>query len=194
MLELCFIAVHTVDYVMMITSMSREDHKFMKIVQEDTKLKNAHHQVPLPFKDPCVNLPNNRYQTRKRFSYLEKKFSKNDQFKKDYIRFIKDVITKGYARKSATEAASGKTWYLPHHFVYHSKEPGKIRVVFDTSADYQGRCINAELLSGPDLANQIVGYLLRFREEQIAVTGDIEAMSRQVKVPKDQCSLLKFLW
>ena len=39
------------------TSMSREDHKFMKILQEGTKLRNGHFQVSLPFKDPCVNLP-----------------------------------------------------------------------------------------------------------------------------------------
>ena len=34
------------------TSMSREDHKFMKILQEGTKQRNGHFQVPLPFKDP----------------------------------------------------------------------------------------------------------------------------------------------
>ena len=174
--------------------MSREDQKFMKILQEGTTLRNGHYQVPLPFKEPYVNLPNNRYQAMQRFSYLEKKFSKNDQFKEDYIRFMKDIIAKGYARKSTTEAASGKTWYLPHHGVYHPNKPGKIRVVFDLSADYKGRCLNRELLSGPDLTNQIVGVLLRFREEQVAVMGDIEAMFHQVKVPKHQCSFLKFLW
>ena len=42
-------------------SMSREDQKFMKILQEGTKLRNGQYQFPLPFKDPCVNLPNNRY-------------------------------------------------------------------------------------------------------------------------------------
>ena len=44
------------------------------------------------------------------------------------------------------------------------------------------------MLPGPDLTNQIVGVLLQFREEQIAVTGDIEPMYHQVKVPR--C----FLW
>ena len=58
------------------TSMSREDHKFMKILQEDTKLKNSHYQVPLSFKDPCVNLRNNRHQARQRFSYMEKNSAK----------------------------------------------------------------------------------------------------------------------
>ena len=106
---------------------------------------------------------------------MKKNFSKNDQFKEVYIRFMKDVIAKGYARKSATKAASGKTWCLLHHGIYHPNKPGKIRAVFDVSVDYKGRCLNRELLSGPDLRKQIVGVLLRFREEQIAVMEDIEA-------------------
>ena len=36
--------------------------------------------------------------------------------------------------------------------------------------------------------------LLRFREEPIAVTGDIEAMFHQVKVPEKQRNYLRFLW
>ena len=56
-------------------SMSREDQKFMKILQGGTQLINGHYQVPLPFRDLCVNLPNNRYQARQRFSYLDKQGS-----------------------------------------------------------------------------------------------------------------------
>ena len=89
-------------------------------------------------------------------------------------------------------ATPGKTWYLPHHWVYHPNKPGKIRVVFDLGAKYKGTCLNKEPFSGPDLTNQIIGVLLRFREER--VMEDIEAMFHQVKVPDTQCSFLKFLW
>ena len=107
---------------------------------------------------------------------------------------MKNIIAKGYARKLTIEAASAKTWYLPNRGVYHPNKSGKIRVVFDLSEDYKGRCLNRELLSGPYLTNQIVGVLLGFREEQIAVMGDIKDMFHQVKLPKDQYSFLKFLW
>ena len=105
-----------------------------------------------------------------------------------------EIISRGYARKSTREAAPGKMWYLLHHGVYHSNKPGKIRVVFNLSNDYKGRCINRELLYGPDLTNQIAGVLLWFREEQVTVMGDIEAMFHQVKVSDDQYSCLRFLW
>ena len=69
---------------------------------------------------------------------------------------------------------AGKYWYFPHHGVYHTNKPGKIHVVFDLSAEFHGTSINKALLSVPDWTNQIVGVLLQFREEQIAVTGDVE--------------------
>ena len=36
------------------TSMSREDHKFIKVLQEGTKLRNGHYQVPFPFKSTRI--------------------------------------------------------------------------------------------------------------------------------------------
>ena len=49
------------------------------------------------------------------------------------------------------------------------------------------------MLPRPDLTSQIVGILLRFREEQIAVTGDVEAMYHQMKVPENQRCFQRFL-
>ena len=47
----------------------------------------------------------------------------------------------------------GKTWFIPHHGVYHPHKPGKILVVFDCSARYKGRSLDDKLLRGPDLTN-----------------------------------------
>ena len=150
--------------------MSVEDVKFMKIMEDGAKMVNKHYQIPLPFRNPNIELPNNRYQAWQGLPHLQKKFNKNKEFEKDYVRFMEEIISKGYARKSTREAAPGKIWYLPYHGVYHPHKPG-IRVVFDLSADYKDRCINRELLLGPDFTNQIAGALLRFREQQVAVMG-----------------------
>ena len=155
---------------------------------------NKHYQIPLPFGNPNVQLSNNRYQALQRLSDLHKRFKKDKEFEKDYVSFMEEIISKGYARKSTREAAPGKIWYLPHHDVYHPNKPGKIRVALDLSADYKARYINIELISGPDLRNQRSDVLIRFREEQVTVMGDIEAIFHQVKIPDDQCSYLRFLW
>ena len=110
-----------------------------------------------------------------------------------YKVFIDDILQKGYARKAENEQV-GKVWYIPHHGVTHPSKPGKVRVVFDCSAEFGGTSLNKQLIAGPDLTNQLVGVLTRFREEHIAYMADIEAMFHQVRVPENQRSLLRFLW
>lgn len=79
-----------------------------------------------------------------------------------------------------------KTWYLPIFEVYHPQKPGKIRVVFDSSAQFNGVSLNDVLLSGPDLNNTLVGVLFRFRKETVAITADIEQMFYCFVVRKSQ--------
>ena len=45
-----------------IEEISREDKKFLKIFKRGTKTNSNHCEVPLPFKDIDVKLPNNRNQ------------------------------------------------------------------------------------------------------------------------------------
>ena len=65
--------------------------------------------------------------------------------------------------------------YLPHHPVFHPYKPGKVRVVFDCTAKFQGTSLHDQLLSGPDLTNSLVGVyvLTRFREEPVSLLWDI---------------------
>ncbi len=44
---------------------------------------------------------------------------------------MEDVIEYGDAERVVDEGKEGEKWYVPHHGVYHSKKPGKLRVVFD---------------------------------------------------------------
>ena len=83
---------------------------------------------------------------------------------------------------------------LIHHAVYHLKKSRKIRVTFSCSAQYANMSINTELMSGPNLAKQIVGMLLRFRKEHVAFMADITSMFYQVLVPPHQRNLLPYMW
>ena len=99
----------------------------------------------------------------KRFMYLKDRFKRNQSYFADYKRFMDNLITKGHARKEDTRPRR-KTWFNPHHGVYHPSKPGKIRVVFDCNAELDEKSLNKELLTGPD---QIVGVLTRFRHNSI---------------------------
>lgn len=98
-------------------------------------------------------------------------------------------VSSGYARQvSGDELQAGKVtpWYLPHHPVFHPLKPDKVRVVFDCAATFQSISLNDQLLQGPDLTNGLVGVLLRFRQEPVAMVADVEGMFHQVRVsPED---------
>ena len=96
-----------------------------------------------------------------------------------------NFLVEGYTKQFEV-VLSGKTWYIPHHCVYHPSKPGKIRVVFHCRSEFQGRSINRELLSGPDLTHQVIGIMAIFREEKIAFMEDIKAIYHQVLFPDDQ--------
>ena len=68
-----------------------------------------------------------------------------------------------------------------------------LRIVIDCSSQYKGNSINQNVLSGPDLTNQLIGVLHRFRLEPVAFMADIQAMYYQVKGPESRRSYVRYL-
>ena len=92
------------------------------------------------------------------------------------------------------ESRSEREWYLPHHPVVNPKKPGKVRRVLNGAAKFHGATLNKSLLTRPDLLQNLIYELLRFRQHPFAVSADIEGMFLQVGLlPCDQPSL-RFLW
>ena len=111
--------------------------------------------------------------------------------------FIEKCIQKGYARMLPPLEASiytAQTWYLPHHPVFNVNKPGKVRVVFDAASKFKGVSLNSMLNTGPDLANKLIGVLLRFRNFPFTLVADIEGMFHQVQVAEKDRDSLRFLW
>ena len=65
---------------------------------------------------------------------------------------------------------------LAQFSVYHPQKKDRIPGVFDFSAKCGGVFLNSVLISDPDLMNNLVEVLLRFRREPVAVMADIEKM------------------
>lgn len=89
-------------------------------------------------------LPNNRLTAVDRPSSLRRRLSPDEQLWCKCWNFMDDLVTKRYARKlteDETAARSPRTWYLPHHSVFHPHD-------------------------GISL-NSLLGVLLRFRQEHI---------------------------
>jgi hypothetical protein len=83
---------------------------------------------------------------------------------------------------------------LPHHEVF-KQSSGKLRVVFDASAKTSnGKSLNNILCRGPTIQQDLFSILTRFRTFEVAFTGDIVKMYRQIKVDPEHCEYQRILW
>ena len=179
------------------TSSSIEDKRAIKIANDTIRLVDGHYQVGLPWKQADVQLPNNRLMAELRLKGTKRRLQGNGDLHERYSKTLNGYIDSGYAEKVPTaevENTSARVWYLPHHPVYNPQKPKKTRVVFDCAASYRGTSLNNQLLQGPDQANSLIGVILRFRKEPVAVVGDIESMFHQVRCDPTDRDVMRFLW
>lgn len=127
----------------------------------------------------------------------EEEFLRDSKLFKSYKRTIHDYVTKDYAQRVSEKelGADGKPlWYLLHNAVFNPNRPRKPRVAFDCAARCIGSSFNGLLPSGPDLTNSLLSVLLRFRQEPVALSSDIEAMFHRVMVDPNDFDASRFPW
>jgi len=177
-------------------TLSQEDLRFMRMVEEGVhQQEDGYFALPLPFKEKRPKLPNNRRSADLRLMHLKRRFMRDNKHCQAYKTFMEDIIKRGEAEEVPISNDQENTvWYIPHHGVYNPNKPGKIRVVFDCAAKFQGTSLNDHLLQGPDQLNTLVGVLCRFRLECTAIICDIERMYHRFRVHQDDRDYLRFLW
>ncbi|KAM4019382.1 uncharacterized protein ACNLHF_000087 [Anomaloglossus baeobatrachus] len=161
---------------------------------EFSKDKTNHWVSPLPFRSTRVRLPNNRAQAQTRFNSLQRSMSSKPEMREHIVAFMDKIFRNNHAEPAPFLKKNEECWYLPSFGVYHPRKPNQIRVVFDSSAKHEGVSLNDVLLTGPNLTNNLVGVLLRFRKELVAITADIEQMFHCFLVREDHRNFLRFLW
>lgn len=122
-----------------------------KLLEENTKRVGRRNETCLLWKQDEIELPESREMAEKRSFSLERKFDRNDDFKKAYSAIISEYVNKNYCRKLNNEEVvekSGRTWYLPHFGVSNPNRPGKLRLVFDAAAESHGISLNSAKCAG----------------------------------------------
>ncbi|KAK5847425.1 hypothetical protein PBY51_016551 [Eleginops maclovinus] len=176
-------------------ALSVEDQTFLDIMNREFHKDKANSwMAPLPFRSTRQRLPNNRGQAVHRLMSLRRTLKKNTEMKDHYVEFMEKMFKKNHAERAPPISADQECWYLLSFGIYHPQKPGKIRIVFDSSAQCNNVSLNDVLLKGPDLNNTLVGVLIRFRREPYAVMADVEQMFHNFIVNEEHRDYLRFLW
>ncbi|XP_068712758.1 uncharacterized protein [Montipora foliosa] len=129
--------------------LSVEDRRALKLIDNSISLLDGHYQMGLLWRDDNPVLPYNRPLAEARLQYLKRRFRRDPELEVKYRDVIQDCVDKGYARKlnkQEVAAVTNITWYIPHHPVTNPNKPGKVRVVFDAAARFNGTSLNEQLL------------------------------------------------
>ena len=177
---------------------SKEDDKALEMLKATTKFDGERYEVGLLWKNAKPHLPNNYSSAVSQLKSLERRLEKDENLKQRYKETIDVDLQKGFVRiLDEAEIENTKTdlqWYVPHLPVLNPNKPDKVRRVCNAASKFGGVSLNDNLMAGPDLLQSLIGIIFRFREKEIALTADVEAMFLQVRVPPTDCKVLKFLW
>ncbi|XP_028822925.1 uncharacterized protein LOC114778148, partial [Denticeps clupeoides] len=174
---------------------SIEDDIFLKMMDKEVYRNESNSWVaPLPFRQPRQRLPNNRDQAVKRFTSLQRSLKRRPEMLQKYVAFMEKILENDHAEVAPPLGQNEECWFLPTFGVFHPRKPSQIRVVFDSSAKCSGVSLNDVLLTGPDLNNTLLGVLMRFRKEKVAILADVQQMFHCFIVRPDHRNYLRFLW
>ena len=162
--------------------------------QED----KARYLAPYPWIRNPDELPYNKNYAIAMLLSTEKKLSRNKELESLYQRQIDDMINRKAARKVSEEELSN--WHGPKFFISHhgimkpDSTSTPLRIVFNSSHKTHGCSLNDFWAKGPTFLNNMLGILLRYREDHIAFIGDISKMFHSIDIPVEDQMVHLFLW
>ena len=178
--------------------LSQIERKEAKLIEDSCKKVNNQWLIPYPWKRNPSDLPDNKVQAFKKLEATERRLLKTPEHAKAYDLQMVEMSQLQFARKLTEEEIrryTGPVHYISHHEVLRpGSKSTPVRIVFNSSAVFQGHKLNDYWLKGPDLLNDLFGVVLRFRENQVAFIGDISKMYHRVLIPETDQHVHRFLW
>ncbi|XP_063547081.1 uncharacterized protein LOC134754673 [Cydia strobilella] len=172
---------------------NKDDVRAVEHLERTAQLINGRWRVGLPWKDPDCLMPDTLPHALKRLKGVERKMARDSEYANRYAERVQHLFANNFARELLDTQRTPKTFHLAH-FGVDNPNKKKLRLVFDAADSSAGSCLNDYLLKGPDLLTSLWGIMLRFRENRIAVSGDIKDMFLRIQIhPQDQ-DALRFLW
>ena len=117
-------------------------------------------------------------------------------------KYIKSKL-KIWSKEGLLGNSPDKTWMttVNQSSIYHTTKSlnqrarvPPCRIVFNSSANFRGHILNECYAKGPDMLNNLLGVLLRFRERAAAMVGDIGKLFHAIDIPIVDQMTHRFLW
>lgn len=180
--------------------LSAEERKELNIIRTNCKKKEGESvwTASYPWKKDPNELPDNRSQAIAKLISLENRLIKSEEYSKCYDNQMKDMVNRKTARlveNAELTNYKGPVHYISHHGVEKKEsESTPLRIVFNSSSKFEGHILNDYWMKGADLLNNLLGVILRFRENKIAIQGDISKMYHSIQIPELEQHVHRFLW
>ena len=145
------------------------------------------------------SLPDNYSAALATLKKTERTLTKDAIWARKYEEQIQDMIDRKVARKLRPEEIrewKGPVFYISHLAVHNpNSNSTPIRIVFNSSQVFNGVSLNSCLAKGLDCyMNNQIGILLRWREQAVAIVGDIRKMFNSVHLKDLEKHCHRFLW
>ena len=176
---------------------SSADKRTQKFLDSTTLHDGSRSVVGMLWAEDNTQFPDEFYASLVQFKSLEKRLEKDLNLKTQYVSDIRSDVEKGYVVPVSphdSKNRSDREWYVPHHPVLNPNKPGNFRRVLNGASNFHGKLLNNSLLVGPDLLQNLLFVLMRFREHKYAISADIEGMFMQVGLLESDQRSLRFLW
>ena len=181
-----------------VDKLSQIEREEAKIIEDSCEKVGDQWLMPYPWKRDPKSLPDNKVQAVKRLEAPERRLAKSPEIAKAYQQQFEEMNALKFAHKLSDieiKDYKGPVHYVSHHEVLRpEKKSTQIRIVFNSSANFQGHCLNDYWMKGPDLLNSLFGVILRFRENAVAISGDISKMYHRILIPERDQHVHRFLW
>ena len=151
-------------------------------------------EVSLPWKSDFPScLKSNRKQALVKLYSLERRLAKSNLLN-IYTEEMNRILDEFVEPVPESDLKNENAWYLDHFPVIRSSKTTPCRIVWNSAALYNGVALNDGLNKGPDLLNSLFLVLLAWRQNPIALAGDIKKMFNQVQIAPHDRAYHRFLW
>ena len=178
--------------------LSQVEREEAEVISRSCQKIGQQWMIPYPWKKDPNLLPDNKSLALKRLETTERRLKSNPDQAKTYDEQMTEMVKMDFCRKLSEDDVKnykGPVHYIPHHAVIRpEKKSTPVRIVFNSSSVFQGHKLNDYWMKGPDLLNNLFGVVLRFREREVAVVGDISKMYHRILVPERDQQVHLFLW